>query len=176
MAYGNETEAIRNLQRYLRQLSYVDKRIPAPPIDGIYESATREAVRAFQEIEGLPATGVVDKKTWDLLYKRYRESLVRESAPVPIAQFPRLSAGYALREGDENFLVRLIQYALGELELIYKGFDSVPQTGVYDAATMAAVKSFQKRQGLPETGEVDRETWDALANTYNREFGGYLEQ
>ena len=176
MAYGNETEAIRNLQRYLRQLSFVDKRIPAPPIDGIYESATREAVRAFQEIEGLPATGVVDKKTWDLLYRRYQESLVRESAPVPIAQFPRLSAGYALREGDESFLVRLIQYALGELELIYKGFDSVPQTGVYDAATMAAVKSFQKRQGLPETGEVDRETWDALANAYNREFGGYLEQ
>ena len=176
MAYGNETEAIRNLQRYLRQLSYIDKRIPTPPVDGIYDTATREAVRAFQSVERLPVTGVVDKATWDLLYRRYRESLVRESAPVPLAQFPRLSAGYALREGDENFLVRLVQYALGELELIYKGFDSVPQNGIYDAATMAAVRSFQKRHGLPETGEVDRETWDALANTYNREFGGYLTQ
>lgn len=172
----NEREAIRNIQRYLRQLSYVNDEIPAPPIDGIYDTATREAVRAFQRGEGLPTTGVVDAVTFELLFQRYEESLRRESAPVPISQFPRLSPGYALREGDESFLVRLIQYALGELDLIYEGFDNVPQTGVYDEATAAAVRDFQGRHALPQTGEVDRATWDALATTYNREFGGYLAQ
>ena len=172
----NEQAAIRNLQRYLRQLSYVDDRIPPPPIDGIYDTRTREAVRAFQRIEGLPETGVVDPTTWELLFERYEESLERESAPVPLAQFPRLSPGYALRKGDESFLVRLVQYALGELDLIYEGLDDLPQTGVYDEKTVAAVREFQRRQGLPETGEVDRATWDALANTYNREFGGYQAQ
>lgn len=172
----NEQEAIRNLQRYLRQLSYVDERIPGPPIDGIYDTATRDAVRAFQRIENLPETGVVDTATWDLLFKRYEESLRRESAPVPLAQFPRISPGYALREGDENFLVRLVQYALGELDLIYEGLDNVPQTGIYDEETMRAVREFQRRHGLAETGEVDRATWDALATVYNREFGGYQDQ
>ena len=172
----NEQAAIRNLQRYLRQLSYVDDRIPPPPIDGIYDTRTRDAVRAFQRIEGLPETGVVDAETWARLFERYEESLRREDAPVPLAQFPRLSPGYALRQGDENFLVRLVQYALGELDLIYEGLDDVPQTGVYDEKTMEAVRSFQRRHGLPETGEVDRATWDALATTYNREFGGYQDQ
>lgn len=176
MERTNEREAIRNLQRYLRQLSYVSDTIPAPPIDGIYDTRTGEAVRAFQESEGLPVTGVADLATFELLFQRYQESLRRESAPVPLAQFPRLSPGYALREGDENFLVRLIQYALGELDLIYEGFDDVPQSGIYDEATAAAVRDFQGRHGLPATGEVDRATWDAIATTYNREFGGYQDQ
>ncbi len=172
----NEQEAIRNLQRYLRQLSYVNENIPAPPIDGIYDTATRDAVHAFQREEGLPESDAVDQALWELLFLRYRESKKREAAPVPLAQFPRLSPGYALREGDESFLVRLIQYALGELELIYEGFDNVPQSGIYDAETAAAVREFQKKHALPETGEVDRATWDALATVYNREFGGYLSQ
>ena len=176
MPNTNEQQAIRNLQRYLRQLSYANDKIPTPPIDGIYDTATRDAVRAFQREERLPDTGAVDTATWELIFKRYEESLRREDAPVPLAQFPRISPGYALREGDESFLIRLVQYALGELDLIYKGLDDVPQTGVYDAATAEAVRGFQRRHGLPETGEVDRTTWDALATTYNREFGGYQAQ
>lgn len=171
-----EQQAIRDLQRYLRQLSYVDERITRPPIDGVYGSATRAAVRDFQALEGLPQTGVVDTPTWERIFARYEESLTREGAPVPLAAFPRLSAGYALREGDEIFLVRLLQYALGELDIIYKGNDEVPQNGVYDQKTAAAVRQLQRRAMLPETGEVDRATWDALANVYNREFGGYQEQ
>ena len=171
-----EQDAVRELQRYLRQLSYVDPRITRPPIDGTYGTATRAAVRDFQRVEGLPQTGKVDTALWELIFKRYEESLVREGAPVPLAAFPRLSAGYALREGDESFLVRLLQYALSELDLIYEGNDRVVQSGVYDEATATAVRELQRRAMLPETGEVDRATWDALATVYNREFGGYLAQ
>ncbi|MBE6604358.1 MAG: peptidoglycan-binding protein [Ruminococcaceae bacterium] len=172
----SEKQAIRDLQRYLRQLSYVDPRITRPPIDGVFDSATRTAVRDFQRIESLPETGVVDTALWELIFQRYEASLVREGAPVPLAAFPRLSVGYALREGDESFLVRLLQYALGELDLIYQGNDDVPQSGAYDEATAKAVREFQQRAMLPQTGEVDRATWDALATVYNREFGGYQRQ
>lgn len=176
MAHTNEREAILNIQRYLRQLSYHEKGIPAPALDGIWGKETADAVRAFQALEGLEANGVVDQATWETLYRAYLDSVNDNSAPVPLAQFPRISAGYALREGDESFLVRLVQYALGELETIYEGFDKVPQTGAYDEATKGAVADFQKKHALPVTGEVDRATWDALATTYNREFGGYQSQ
>lgn len=173
MAKANEREAIRNLQRYLRQLSFVDEKIPTPPLDGIYGTRTREAVSAFQKSVGLPPTGEVDAVTWERLFAAYEASLVREGAPVPLAQFPRLSEGYALRQGDESFLVRLIQYALSELETIYPDLGAVRETGIYDDATAEGVRNFQRRVGLPQTGEVDRATWDALATVYNREFGGY---
>ena len=176
MARANERDAILQIQRYLRQLSFVDPSIPTPPSDGIYGTQTRAAVRAFQESVGLPTTGEVDLITWERLFDAYQASLVRESAPVPLAQFPRLSKGYALRMGDESFLVRLIQYALSELEILYPDLGDVRETGVYDAETAKAVKSFQKRVGLPTTGEIGRETWDALATVYNREFGGYQPQ
>ena len=171
-----ERDAVRDLQRYLRQLSYVDDRITGPPIDGVYGSDTRQAVRDFQKAEGLPETGSVDTSTWELLFARYEASLVREGAPVPLAVFPRLFAGYALRRGDESFLVRLLQYVLGELSVYRKENERVPQNGVYDEATEAAVKALQQSALLPETGEVDRATWDALAARYNRTFGGYFAQ
>lgn len=170
MAHPNEKDAIRNLQRYLRQLSYTDKSIPPPPIDGIFGSRTAQALRAFQLSVGLPPTGVADRTTWNALYAAYRESLRHNGNPVALAQFPRLSYGYTLREGDKNFLVSMIQYALSELSLIYDGMDDVKVTGEYDAPTAAAVKEFQEKHGIPATGCVDRETWDAIADTYNRTF------
>jgi peptidoglycan hydrolase-like protein with peptidoglycan-binding domain len=59
----NEREAIRNLQRYLRQLSFVNPEIPTPPIDGIYGTEMVSVTRAFQSDHGLPADGKAGKLT-----------------------------------------------------------------------------------------------------------------
>ena len=63
----NEARAIKNLQRYLRQLSYHVPSITAPPIDGIFASDTQKALREFQEWQALPSTGIADRETWDAL-------------------------------------------------------------------------------------------------------------
>ena len=172
----NQRVAVTNLQRYLRHLSYFDDRIPAPPIDGIFDSATEQALRAFQRVEGLPETGTADRPTWDLLYRRYVQSLERRDDPRAITLFPSIPEGYSVGEGNEQFLVRMIQFALQELAVLYEGLDNVPQSGVYDAATAEAVRQFQRRHLLPETGEVDRRTWNALADAFNSTFGGYFSQ
>jgi len=59
--HPNQAPAVENLQRYLRQLSYDQPEIPAPPIDGIFESQTEEALRQFQRSRGLPVTGSADR-------------------------------------------------------------------------------------------------------------------
>lgn len=176
MTRPNEREAIYNLQRYLRQLSYHDAAIPSPPLDGVMDTATADALKAFQRGKSLPVTGTADRTTWDALYAAYLASISAYSAPVAISLFPRASPGYALKKGDKTFPVRFVQFALKELELIYSGLADVTVTDTYDENTEKAVKLFQGKNSLPETGEVDRLTWDELAAVYNREFGGYFEQ
>ena len=62
-----------------------------------------------------------------------------------------------LKEGDEGDDVSTLQYRLKDL--YYLTSDA---TGVYDAATMAAVKSFQEDFGLETTGEADAKTQSLL--------------
>ena len=62
-----------------------------------------------------------------------------------------------LKEGDEGDDVSTLQYRLKDL--YYLTSDA---TGVYDAATMAAVKSFQEDFGLEATGEADAKTQSLL--------------
>lgn len=176
MNHPNEKTATLNLQRYLRQLAYHDEAIPLPPLDGIYQTATQNSLMAFQQREGLPPTGVADKKTWDLLFKKYEASLKQTAAPVPISLFPRNPAEFSLHRGDTGFLVSLVQFLLQELELLYAGFDRVPQSGIYDEETAVAIEAFQRSCFLPVTGEIGRETWDAMARIYNETFGGYFSQ
>ena len=62
-----------------------------------------------------------------------------------------------LKEGDEGDDVSTLQYRLKDL--YYLTSDA---TGVYDAATTAAVKSFQEDFGLEATGEADAKTQSLL--------------
>ncbi|MFB6631450.1 peptidoglycan-binding protein [Streptomyces sp. NPDC056362] len=67
------------------------------------------------------------------------------------------SAKRLLGDGDENEQVRELQARLRQLDF----FDRAP-TGFYGTMTAGAVKKFQARRGLPETGTVDEATWSQL--------------
>lgn len=168
MARPNEREAVLQIQRFLRQLSYFDGEIPSVPIDGIFDAATDEAVRAFQQKGGLPVTGRVDPATWEALFAAYTASLEQRREPERIAHFPKIPESYTVEMGETQFLVSIIQNALQEFALVYDGIGEVPQSGVYDEPTAAAVRVVQQAHGLPETGGVDRATWNAIAEAYNR--------
>ena len=174
--HDNQKEAIRNLQRYLRQLAYFDDTLGEVPIDGIFDSATEDALRAFQETEHLPLTGRADLATWEALFAAYNRSLEQKAPPKQIAHFPRLPENYTIEVGEVQFLVSVIQNALRELSAIYDDLGEVPLSGEYDEATARAVRVFQEKQGLPATGSVDRTTWNALADAYNRNFDLYFRQ
>ena len=170
MARQNERESVTNLQRYLRHLSYFNEEIGEVPIDGIFDSDTEAALRAFQRIEGLPQTGRADRETFDRLFAAYTRSLEARRTPERIAHFPEIPENYTIEVGEVQFLVSIIQNALGELAAVYDGIGEVPQTGAYDEQTARSVREFQRIHGLPETGAVDRATWNALADAYNRNF------
>ena len=170
-----EREAIRNLQRYLRHLSYFDEDIPPLPLSGLWDPNTREALIAFQRKNQLPPTGTADERTWTLLYDQYRRSLEEKSPPATMPIFPRLPERSSLRLGDVGFPVTAVQYMLDELTIEFDGLEGVPQNGIYGPETARAVTEFQRRNLLPETGEVDKATWDALVRSYELIANDYMQ-
>ena len=166
---NNEKDAVRNLQTYLRQLSYTDRSIASPPIDGIFDTVTRDSLKAFQKREGLPQSGVADRKTWNRLYEEYLRSLGESSPPVPLSLFPRTPENYSVALGDEYYLVSVIQLLLNELRIIYDSFIPLAVNGIFDEATEANIIDFQKKNQLPTTGRVNKATWDKIV----RSFGDY---
>jgi peptidoglycan hydrolase-like protein with peptidoglycan-binding domain len=159
-----ETQAIYNLQRYLRQLSRFDPDIPSVDEDGIFGDETRVALEAFQRKYGLPITGTADSETWARLFDEYLASVEERTRPDPVFIFPRHPTDYSLGRGDENIYVGVVQLLLRDIITLY-GEDAalLPLDGVFGESTERAVKDFQRIQRLPEDGRVDRITWNRLA-------------
>lgn len=163
---GNE---IRTLQVELNRIGRNYPAIPKIPEEtGIFDAATTDAVRVFQQVFGLPVTGTVDKTTWyKIAYiftsvKRLAE-LNSEGLTVDEAA---LAFSRDLRAGAEGSAVRNAQYFLAVVGAYYASVPRIEITGVYDEQTEAAVRAFQETFGLPQTGIIDRRTWNDLYRAY----------
>lgn len=166
-----ERDAIENIQRYLRHLTFHDDQLGeqgSVPIDGIWDSATRDALIKFQQSRGLPVTGTVDRATWGVLKAEYDASVAENSPPAMLSLFPRYPAGFIIKQGDRGYLAATVNFLLSQLERLYF-FPKLPDEGsnIYGEDTAALVRDFQKRNSIPVTGNVDRETWDAMAVQHN---------
>lgn len=68
----NDTgDGVRQLQYMLSVLSDFIPSIPPLTINGTFDRATRDAVRAFQQYAGFPVTGAVDAAVWDAIYAQF---------------------------------------------------------------------------------------------------------
>lgn len=61
---GSTGTKVRQLQEQLNRIAQNYPLIPVIRVDGIYGPATENAVKIFQQVFGLPVTGVVDYSTW----------------------------------------------------------------------------------------------------------------
>ncbi len=166
LSYGRPVE---NIQRYLRRLAdkYGDRSTFAIPIDGIYDTKTREAVSEFQRINSLPVTGTVDRITWDLLLLEYRDITEAEDRRVYIDFFPKAPPNYETDFGEESAFISILQFVLDELRASYDTLPTFERSGIYDGDTSLAVKEFQRIHALPMTGRVNRRTWNEISDAYN---------
>ena len=137
----DEGTAVTNLQYALYELGYYDGKI-----NGIYGSTTKDAVRQFQINNGLSVDGVAGSSTLKVLYSG---SAVSVSAPT--------TTYTTLRYGDKGDEVVQLQDALFGL-----GYMVTEATGVYDDLTVAAVTTFQQRNGLNADGVAGSDTQRVL--------------
>lgn len=70
---GSTRPGVLVIQELLAYLSTVVREIPSLAIDGIFGPETTASVKAFQRLYGLEPTGLVDKETWNLMVRVYRD-------------------------------------------------------------------------------------------------------
>lgn len=167
MTYQNDDRraAVRHIQELLRTIQISEGAQVTVPIDGIYGSVTADAVRRFQEKNGLPITGAVDRDTYDMLYERAIEAEFEQSDPLPLYLFQR---GQSVKIGEESDFVMILQAMLNVLTVAYDDFVPLTLNGIFDETMENAVRRFQMRNGLPPSGIIDKATWNALVRNYNK--------
>ena len=155
---------IRALQTMLRTIAGVHWSIPYLVPDGVFGEDTLEAVMTFQRLFGLPVTGSVDQRTWDSVYQEFSAVSRQLSPPRGAYLFPY--AQERIRPGQESPLLIPIQGMLGALSNYIEGIEYEKADGTLGAKTEGSLRMLQKCGGLPETGELNAQTWDVLSRLY----------
>ncbi|HEY9799342.1 MAG TPA: peptidoglycan-binding protein [Leptolyngbyaceae cyanobacterium] len=136
---GSRGAAVTQLQQNLRRLGYFNG-----PNTGYFGSETQQAVIRFQRANRISTTGIVGSQT--------AQALINALNGVG-GEYPVLS------EGSTGPAVTRLQQRLRQL-----GYFNANPTGSFRGITRDAVMAFQRSAGLPITGVVNAQTWNALDN------------
>lgn len=158
------SQPIRSLQTMLRVLSEADSSLPAVVPDGVYGPTTMQAVSAFQRKNGLPVTGVTDEQTWLAIVEAYEPALiiVGPAEPIEIIMDP----GQVFILGERSPYILLAQSMLIFLAEDFSRIPAPNHTGILDRETARALSGFQVLNGLPDTGHLDKITWQNLSRQF----------
>lgn len=166
---GDTGRDIELIQRKLNRISTNFPGIPKIyPADGFFDRSTTDAVRKFQEVFNLDPDGLVGRATWNqiqFIYNAVKKLYTVNSEGLRITD---VTTRYTenLSEGSSGDGVLTIQYYLSYIALFVPSVADAALDGDFGPSTANAVRSFQRTYGLPETGVVDRTTWDRIENVY----------
>lgn len=155
------------------------------PVNGVFDETTESAVKTFQGIFNLQVDGIVGKATWYKLvniyvgvarlselnaegirFFLYSLEYPEQTGVSAFAEDGALPETGNIDEGSKGQDVEIVQYFLSVIGTFYDTVPVIAVTGHYGSETVNAVKEFQKTFRLPETGEVDAETWNMMYNAF----------
>jgi len=145
LSQGDSGNDVKSVQTRLIVLGYL-----SGTADGQYGSGTAAAMKAFQQMNGLTASGEGNLSTYARLYSddALNAKGVQQGESVP--------AYTNLRSGATGPMVIRLQQAL--VKLSYR----LTVTGTYDDATYEAVRSFQAINNLTVDGVAGKNTQSLL--------------
>ena len=146
---GDSGADVTSLQEALIELGYLKGKA-----DGEFGSGTEKAVKAFQDKNDYPVTGVMDANLQAFLYTGTPTNASGEKTGVKTLSPVE---GVAMKKGNKGAQVKALQERLKEL-----GYYKETPTGTYDTNTIGAVRSFQKKNGLKSDGTAGAETQKAI--------------
>ena len=127
----------------------------------VYDPELEIAVRSAQEYFGLSVTGEVTPSDWQTLVKA-AQSLFAAGPAGPSPEPGGIWPAASLTLGSSGEAVLQLQRWLNAVAAADQTADFVPESGQLDAATQAAVESYQLTAGLEPLGVVDADTWESL--------------
>ena len=142
--YGQTNNLVKQVQEKLTALGYYEG-----AIDSTFGYSTYMAVRDFQKVNSLQVDGIVGSITWHKLMG----ASALPKPPVPVDP----PAVIRLEYGTTGLLVQQAQERLMTLKY-YAG----PIDAKYGYSTVAAVRAFQKVNGLKEDGIIGPNSWSVL--------------
>ena len=170
ISLGNVGNPVLAIQRDLRRIRQNYPAIPSISTTvGIYDQETEAAVKKFQEIFNLPATGVVDKATWYKIKYVYTSvkklsDLYSEGISLDEATFLYTDE---LKYGDTGIEVQYVHYFLDALAFLDNDIPRLPTNSIYGNNTITMVKAFQEKYNLPVTGIFTYRDWLVLQSAYD---------
>ena len=153
---GDKDEEVKLLQQRLKDLGYYTGNIT-----GVYNTATTEAVKAFQKKSSLEQDGILGPITRTVLYGVNAiyavPTAIPVSTPTPTTTPITPENVIVIRAGSMGEVVRRLQARLQEL-----GYYTSRLDGVYLTDDIEAVRAFQSANGLKVDGKAGYETQTAL--------------
>ena len=146
---GSRNDRVKQLQRTLMDAGFT----VVGGADGIFGALTANALKSFQNANGLATSGVVDEATAKVLASIGGGD---GEAHDPSASNPFVGLQYGSIGAD----VKALQSALIKAGIDVRG----GADGVFGPATQDAVKKFQASQGLSQSGKVDSKTAGAISS------------
>lgn len=183
---GDRGEDVIVIQRSLNEISNNYPSIPKVNVDGVFGDATEEAVKTLQRIFNLTPDGIVGLATWYKIVYLYVG--IRRLAELNSRgqQFYGVSfennGTFSL--GDRGEGVSVAQFILSVLSEFYYSIPFVNVDGIFGENTKNAVEAFQKTFGLPVTGIITDEVWNAMYDAFigadetitTRDYGKELDE
>lgn len=165
---GSVGEYVIQVQASINQVAQDYPSIPSLQLDGIFGSATENAVTIFQRTFHLADDGIVGKATWYRLVQLYVGIRQLNELTSEGQQFAGISWEYpdAIQEGNSGIKITHLQYMLAVVSEFIPEVQPPTMTGYFDAQTKASVLDFQTFASLPHTGVVDAATWDAIYDRF----------
>ena len=138
---GDTGIGVATLQQYLLVVGYFDNELPTVTINGEFDAQTEQAVRAFQQQQGLAVDGLVGRDTWNALVDAY-DRTIENLPPLPAEDVNEIYPGRVLTPGETSDEVRILQEFLQRASELQPFIPPVEVTGTFDEATAAAVLVF----------------------------------
>ena len=145
------------LSQWIPEINFTASDTPDSTFDLELEIAVRSAQRYF----GLTETGAVTAADW----KVFRDAAEQLLAANPAGPSPKPGGVWpasALAPGSAGPAVLQVQKWLNIIAAADPTAEFVPESGQFDAATQAALESYQLTAGLETLGVVDADTWESL--------------
>ena len=153
----DKAAAIREVQRFLLVISQENDYLNHITVDGIYGEETKAAIYSFQSRNNIPATGITNKETFDMLYRKYTEYIKLKESEYQVFDKNK----FPLKRGSSGNDVSTLNTMLRELSLYYKDLSST-YGDYFSAETEESVKLMQKYFLMDENGEVNIKTFNRI--------------